>query len=96
MAIEFPKNTAPAVNFVLQVIIGATMFVVVLLVAYLIAAFVTLLAQSGAPRWMIAGAQWVEWLLFWLDIFVFGLFLVSETLTFVMELFREQKRRWAN
>jgi hypothetical protein len=50
------------------------------------------MALHGAPNWMITPAQWAEWLLFWADLFCFGLFLLSEVLKFVISLVKEWRR----
>jgi hypothetical protein len=46
---------------------------------------------SGAPQWMVDGSGWAEKAVFWIDLFCFALFLLSEALKFVIALVREWK-----
>lgn len=89
MTVEIPGETTPASNFAVQVIVGTFLFSLVLLAAFGLAMLVNWMARSGAPNWMIAGSHWVEWIIFWGDVFLFGLFLLSEALKFILGLWKE-------
>lgn len=89
MAVELREETGTAAVFVAQVIVGTFIFSLVLAAAFGLSQLVAWMDRSGAPSWMINGAHWVEWSIFWLDIFCFGLFLTSEVLKFVVGLVKE-------
>ena len=88
---EFSRETRPALNFVVQVLVGTSLFAVVLIAAFLLARLVSWMEHSGAPGWMVEGAGWAEWVLFWADLFCWGLFLLSEVLKFILGLLKEWK-----
>lgn len=89
MSVELPEETTSAANFAIQVVVGTFLFSLVLLAAFGLAKLVEWMESAGAPTWMIGGAHWVEWTLFWGDAFLFGLFLLSEALKFVVGLWKE-------
>lgn len=89
MAVEVSRETRPAVVFVVQVLVGTALYSLIMLAAFGLAKLVGWMEQGGAPSWMIHGAHWAEWALFWLDLFCFGLFLLSEALKFVRGLLAE-------
>lgn len=89
MAVEIPRETGPAARFSMQVVIGTFMFSLVLVAAFGLAKLVSWMESSGAPTWMITGAEWAEFVLFGVDLFLFGLFLLSEVLKFVVGLWKE-------
>ena len=89
MSVMIPKEAGPAVRFAIQVLVGTFVFSVILLAAFGLSELVSWMQARGAPEWMITGAHWVEWCVFWLDVFLFGLFLFSEVLKFVIGLWKE-------
>jgi hypothetical protein len=89
VTVEIPEESTPASNFAVQVIVGTFLFSLVLLAAFGLAKLVELMEHWGAPAWMIAGSHWVEWVLFWGDVFLFGLFLLSEAFKFLTGLLKE-------
>jgi hypothetical protein len=92
VTVEVSEETGPAAVFATQVIVGTFIFSLVMLAAYGLSVLVGWMAAHGAPEWMITPAHWAEWLLFWADLFCFGLFLLSEMLKFVLGLVKEWKR----
>jgi hypothetical protein len=89
VTIEINKEAGPAAVFAFQVIIGAFLYSVVLIAAFGLSKLVSLLQTWGAPEWMVWGAHLMEQLVFGLDHFLFGLFLLSEALKFVVGIWRE-------
>lgn len=91
MAVEIAKGTKPAVDFVVQVLVGTTLFALVIVAAFLLSRLVAWMEHAGAPAWMARTADWAEWVLFWTDLFCGGLFLLSEVLKFIRGLIRNWK-----
>lgn len=90
MAVEVSKEVRPAVDFAIQVVVGAFMFTIVALVAVGIAGLIKLIEWLGfAPPWLIEGLHWAEWGVFWLDLFCFGLFLMSEAIKLIIGMWKE-------
>ena len=93
MALELRESLRPVFDFVVQVIVGAALFTVILLVALVLAGIVHLLSLVGfSPEWLIKGAHWLEFGIFWFDAFCFALFLGSEAAKLVRGLWREWER----
>lgn len=92
MTLRIPRESGTALNFAIQVIVGTVLFSLVLAAAFGLATLVEWMERAGAPQWMITGSHWVEWLLFWADVSLFGLFLISEALKFVVGLTRDWKK----
>jgi hypothetical protein len=92
LTVEVREETGPAVVFVTQVLVGTLLFSIVLLVAFGLARGVDWMGEHGAPPWMMSAAQWAEWSLFWVDLFCFALFLLSEVLKFMVGLVKEWRR----
>ena len=87
-----PERFAVAVGFAIQVVVGAACFLVVLLVAGVIAWLVGQAEQLFAvPAWLKTGAEMVEEAIFGADVLVYGLLILSETLKFARTLWREWK-----
>lgn len=96
MAVRAPKAVQPLIDFAVHVVVGAIAFAVVFLVAVALAAFIHFLEDiARAPGWLVTSAAWVEMALFALDIFVFSLFLISETVKLVRGLWLEFQRHEA-
>jgi len=91
MALTIPKESGPAARFATQVVVGTILFAIVLLAAFGLAMLLKWMESLGAPEWMITGAHWVEWAVFWVDVFLFSLFLLSEAIRFVIGLVQEWK-----
>lgn len=90
MVIKLPDGLKPVWDNVLQVVIGAFLFSTVLVAVAAIGGLVRLIEYLGfSPHWFIETAEWGEKILFWLDLFVFVLFLLSETLKFIRSLYLE-------
>lgn len=90
MAIELPKGLKPVGDFCIQIVIGAIAFTVVAMVAVLLAALVKWVETwNVAAEWLIGALHWVEWAIFWVDIFCFGLFLIAEVLKLIRALWRD-------
>lgn len=92
MAVEVDEDSGSAAVFAAQVVIGTILFAIVLGVAFALSWLVTRMQTAGAPEWMIKGAHWAEFAVFGLDLFLFGLFLISEALKFVRALLRDWRR----
>lgn len=92
MTVEVSEETGPAVIFVTQVFVGTAIFSIVLLAAFGLSLLVSWMEAHGAPDWMARPSHWAEWLLFWVDLFCFGLFLLSEVLKFMVGLVKEWRR----
>ena len=87
---KVPQRFSVAFGFAVQTLVGAACFVVVLLVAGFIAWIVDTLKHSlGLPNWLSDGAQAVEKAIFFADVFVYGLLILSEALKFARTLWRE-------
>ena len=93
MAVEAKDEAGLAAVFATQVVVGTFLFAVVMLTAFGLSKLVSLMEQTGAPKWMITGAHGAEIVVFGLDLFLFGLFLLSEALKFVIGLVREWRSR---
>lgn len=87
MAISIPQGVKPLVDFCTQVVIGAIAFVVVLLVAYLLSLFMKFIAGIG-PEWLAMAGEWIEKIVFGLDIACFAMFFATEVIKF-------SKAQWA-
>ena len=86
---QVSKRLKPAIDLIVHVLVGAMMFAALLGVAVSLAWLTNFLDRSRlAPEWLIHSAHWVEWGIFWLDMFCFGLFLLSEVATFCREIWR--------
>ena len=82
-------------KFVIHVVIGATQFILILLVALLLAALVKgVELLHFAPAWLVTGIESVEQFVFWADVFAFGLFLLAEILKLAADLWFEVKGAW--
>jgi Na+/H+-dicarboxylate symporter len=82
LAISIPKGVKPLVDFSTQILFGAIAFVVVLLIACLLSLFMKWIAAIG-PQWLIVAGEWVEKIVFGLDLACFGVFLVIEVVKFL-------------
>lgn len=79
-----------AVGFAIQTVVGSVCFVVVLGAAAGIAWIVAALERwRFQPGWLSTGAQLVEKGIFYADVLVYGLLVLSEMLKFIRTLFRE-------
>ncbi len=85
VAISIPKQIKPIFDFVVQVVFGAIGFLVVFGVAILISALVKM-AEGIMPDWVHVAADYAEKALFALDLFCFGLFILSETVKLIRGL----------
>jgi hypothetical protein len=93
MALKIAESFKPVWDFSIQIVIGAIAFIIVLLAACTIAYVVELIERAGfAPAWLAHYAGFVERALFGLDLFIFGLFLATETLKAARGLYQEWKR----
>ncbi len=90
MAFTIPKRVKPMLDFTVHVIIGAGAFTVVFVVAATISIFVKG-ADGMVPKWVAAGGEMAEKTLFGLDLFCFGLFILSEVLHLIRGLMNEWK-----
>lgn len=83
-------------KFVIHVVVGAAQFLLILLIALILAWVVAYVDRLVfAPKWLVAGVAWVEQVVFWADVFAFGLFLVAEVLKLAAALWAEVKKAWA-
>lgn len=86
---------APAWKFLIHIAVGAFLFYAVGLVAIAVAAGVSFIERLQiAPRWMIGGGHFAERAIFWADLLLFGLFLVTETLKLAASFWRELRDTW--
>ncbi len=93
MRFDLPESLRPVVDFVIQVVVGAALFTLIMLVALALAGIVHLLSLVGfSPRWLLNGAQWLEFGIFCFDVFCFALFFASEAAKLARGLWREWKR----
>jgi hypothetical protein len=88
MAFEIPKALKPILDFTIQVVIGAVGFMVVFGAAVAISIFVKF-CDGVVPRWVATGAEYAEKGLFAVDLFCFGLFVLSEVLKLIRGLWEE-------
>ncbi len=73
-------------------IVGALVFALILVVAVAVAGFVHMLSFIGfAPRWIMPAAEWIEWVIFWVDVIYYALFSTSELAKLSRGLWREWK-----
>ena len=92
MSFSFPTGLKPAVDFCLQVLVGAILFAIVASAALALAFLVSWIETwEVAPTWLVSGLHWVEWAIFWADVFSFGLFLIAEVLKLARGLWRDWK-----
>lgn len=78
-----PARAQPAVDFAVQVIVGALAFAAVFLTAVALAAFVKFIGSLGfAPAWLVNTATYMEMFIWGADILLFTLFIVVEAWTF--------------
>ncbi len=88
MEFKLPQAAKPMIDFAIHVVVGAFGFLVVLGVAVAISAFVK--ATDGmVPTWVASGAEFAEKALFLLDLFLFGLFVLTEAFKLVRGLVNE-------
>ena len=92
MTVEVRDEAVPAAVFATQVIIGTILFSLVMLGAFGLSLLIKWMEGFGAPGWMIWGAHVAEKVIFGLDFFLFGLFLLSEALKFMVGLWKEWSR----
>jgi hypothetical protein len=92
MAVEVDEDSGSAAKFAAQVVVGTFLFAVVFGAAFGLSWLAGQMQAAGAPEWMIKGAHWAEKAVFGLDLFLFGLFLISEALKFVRALLRDWRR----
>jgi hypothetical protein len=86
---------ASAWKFLIHIVIGAVLFYAVCLVAIGVAAAVSFTERLQiAPRWMIGGGHFAERAVYWADLLLFGLFLMTETLKLVASFWRELRDTW--
>ena len=92
MAIKIPASLKPIADFVVQVVVGAFGFAVVMCVAVALGFLVQGIEALGFhPYWFAATAEWFEIGLFGLDLFLFSLFLLVEAIKLVRGLIEEVK-----
>jgi hypothetical protein len=91
MRITIPQQSKPIFDFVVQVVFGAIGFLVVFGAATLISILVKS-AEGVTPDWVQIGAGYAEKALFAVDLFCFGLFILSETLKLIRGLWNEWRR----
>lgn len=90
MAWQVPKRAQPLFDFSVQVLFGALAFVAVLLIAVCIALVVKGINAMGvAPRWLIESADIAERVIWYVDLFALGLFLLGEILTLGRRMWKE-------
>lgn len=90
MAVKLPATLRPVADFVIHVVVGTFLFSVVLVAAPAIALVVHLIGAFGfKPEWFVSAAEGGEKTIFYLDLFLFGLFLLSETIRFIRSIWRE-------
>lgn len=85
LRIQIPSGFKPIFDFVVQVIVGAIGFLVVLFVAVFISVVVNRL-NGLMPEWVHTAADYAEKALFAVDLFCFALFMLSETLKLIRGL----------
>jgi len=86
---------ASAWKFLIHIVVGALLFYAVCLVTIGVAAAISLVESLPiAPRWLINGGHFVERAVFWADLLLFGLFLVTETLKLAASFWRELRDTW--
>jgi hypothetical protein len=94
VALEISEEAEPAAIFATQIIVGTILFALALLAAFGLDRLVAWIASAGAPTWMVFVAHLFEKLLFYLDLVLFGLFLVSEASKFVIGLGADWRSWW--
>lgn len=87
---QLPRSAKPMIDFAIHVVVGACGFLLVLAVA--VAILLSVKAIDGTvPAWVQSGADLAKKALFGLDLFLFGLFVLSEALKLVRGLVDEWK-----
>ena len=82
-------------KFVIHVVVGALQFLLILLIALVLAGVVKIVeGLHFAPQWLVQGIEWVEQVVFWADVFAFGLFLAAEILKLAAGLRWEVSEAW--
>ena len=85
----------PTWKFVIHVLVGALQFLLILPVALALAGVVYLIrGVSFVSPWLVYGIERVEQVVFWADVFAFGLFLLAEMLKLAADLWRQVKEAW--
>ena len=75
MTMQLPENLKPISDFVVQVVVGAFGFAVIMCVAVAVGFLVQAIERLGfRPYWFTATAEAFEIGLFGLDLLLFGLF----------------------
>ncbi|WP_375392471.1 hypothetical protein [uncultured Sphingomonas sp.] len=94
MTIKLPSALKPIADFVIQVVIGAFGFAVIMCVAVALGLLVRGIEYLGfRPLWFTATAEWFEIGLFGLDLSLFSLFLLIEAIKLVRGLIEEVQRK---
>lgn len=87
---EIPAGLKPISDFVVQVVVGALGFAVIMCVAVALGFLVKAIEYLGFhPYWFTATAEWFEIGLFGLDLLLFSLFLLVEAIKLVRGLIGE-------
>jgi len=82
-------------KFLIHVVVGASQFVLILLVALALAGIVSFAQTlSFAPHWLVAGIEAVEQVVFWTDVLAFVLFLAAAVLKLAAGLWGEVRVIW--
>lgn len=85
-----PPGLKPIADFVVQVVVGAFGFAVIMCVAVAIGSLVRTFEWLGFhPYWFTVTAEWFEIGLFGLDLFLFSLFLLVEAIKLIRRLWDE-------
>jgi hypothetical protein len=90
MKLALPDALKPVWTLVVHIVMGTLAFAAVLVVAVILAGFIRLVAMVPfAPEWLPDAAELVEKGLFYVDLFVSGLFLIAEVAKFIKGLWEE-------
>jgi len=93
VALQIPVRMRAPIKFVIHVVVGGILFLVVALVAVLIAAAVKALESLHvASPWLIQGLETAEKVVFWVDMAVFGLLLLAEILRLIRGVLKDWRR----
>jgi hypothetical protein len=92
MEFELPEAAKPFADFIIHVLIGATAFVIIMVIEVALAGCVKVIALLPiAPHWLVNAAEIGEQALFAFDALLFALFLIAEAIKLVRGFWKENQ-----
>jgi hypothetical protein len=87
-----PDSLKLIVHFVIHILVASFLFGVVTLAAYALWWFTVWLKGIGAPDEITFVSYAVSEIVFWLDVFCFGVFVIAEVYKLVREIIADAKK----